>query len=162
MSITEWLDDNKLSQNVSKTHYIIFRSQGVRNPIVTHPLIIKDETVLRHQGVILAEKLTSADNILYIKGKTAKGLGIIFKARKLLNPHTLPTLYFCFVYPHVNYRIDVWGDTHKSDMEPLVKLQKKVLRIESSVTRVLMLMLTTCFRNYRLCRYKAYMYIMSH
>ena len=31
----------------------------------------------------------------------------------------------------MNYCIDVWGDTCKSYLEPLVKLQKKVLRIIS-------------------------------
>ena len=42
---TEWLDASKLSINVSKTYYIIFRPQGMRNPVVTRPLIIKDETI---------------------------------------------------------------------------------------------------------------------
>ena len=135
VNVTEWLDANKLSLNVSKTHYIIFRSQGMRNPVVTSPLIIKDETIKRDHktkflGVILDEKLTFF-HILYIKGKIAKGLGIICKARKLLNAQTLRTLYYCFVYPYMNYCIDVWGDMCKSYLEPLVKLQKKVLRIIS-------------------------------
>ena len=108
----------------------------MRNPVVTSPLIIKDETIKRDHktkflGVILDEKLTWADHIFYIKGKIAKGLGIICKARKLLNAQTLRTLYYCFVYPYMNYCIDVWGDTCKSYLEPLVKLQKKVLRIIS-------------------------------
>ena len=34
MKINEWLYCNKLSLNVSKTHFIIFKSQGMRNPIV--------------------------------------------------------------------------------------------------------------------------------
>ena len=106
VNVTEWLNANKLSLNVSKTYYIIFRSQGMRNPVVTTPLIIKDETIKRDHktkflGVILDEKLTWADHILYIKGKLAKGLGIICKARKLLNAQTLRTLYHCFVYPYI-------------------------------------------------------------
>ena len=45
----------------------------MRDPIVTRPLIIKDETIKRHHktkfpGVILDDKLTCADHILYIKG----------------------------------------------------------------------------------------------
>ena len=90
VNVTEWLDAN----NVSQTHYMIFRSQGMRNPVVARPLIIKNGTIKRDHktkflGVILEEKLTLADHILYIKGKIVKGLGIICKARKLLNAQTI-------------------------------------------------------------------------
>ena len=136
VNVTEWLDASKLSLNVSKIHCMIFRSQGMHNPVATRPLIIKNETIKRDHktkflGVILDEKLIWVDHILYIKGKIAKGLGIICKARKLLNAETLHTLYYCFVYPYMNYCIDVLGDRCKSYLEPLVKLQKKVLRIIS-------------------------------
>ena len=30
--IVDWLDCNKLSLNVSRTHYILFRSQGIASP----------------------------------------------------------------------------------------------------------------------------------
>ena len=131
VNVTEWLD-----ANVSKIHHIIFRSQWMRNPVITRPVIIKDETIKRDNktkflGVILDEKLTWSDYILYIKGKIDKWLGIICKARKLLNAQTLRTLHYCYVYLYMNYCIDVGGDTCKSYLEPLAKMQKTVLRIIS-------------------------------
>ena len=38
-------------------------------------------------------------------------------------------LYYCFVYPYLDYCIEVWGDSFKTYMQTLVSLQRKVLRI---------------------------------
>ena len=80
------------------------------------------------------EKLSWCDHIQYIKNKIAKGIGIISKARRLLNNETLCTLYNCFVYPYLNHCVEVWGDTFKTHVQTLVKLQKRVLRIISYST----------------------------
>ena len=85
--IVVWLDCNKLSFNISKTHYILFRSQGMRKPLIGENLEIRGEHIQRDcktkfLGVIVDEKLTWADHIQYIRTKIAKGLGIICKAKK--------------------------------------------------------------------------------
>ena len=80
------------------------------------------------------EKLSWCDNIQYIKNKIAKGIGIISKARRLLNNETLGTIYNCFVYPYLNYCVEVWGNTFKTHLQTLVKLQKRVLNIISYST----------------------------
>ena len=136
LNIVDWLDCNRLSLNVSKTHFILFRSQGMRKPVVNESLVIKNESIKQdHQtkflGVVMDEKLTWCEHVQYIKCKIAKGIGIISKARRLLNYETLCTLYHCFVYPYLNYCIEVWGDTFKTHLQTLVKLQKRVLRIIS-------------------------------
>ena len=116
------------------------------------PLIIKNDTIKRdHKNIFLAvildEKLTWADHILYIKSKIAKGLGIICKERKLLNSQALRTLHYCFVYPWMNYCIDVWGITCKS----YVNCKRKFCGL--SVTQVSSFICTCCitrvvYRNY--------------
>ena len=110
-----WLDCNRLSLNVSKTHFILFRSQGIGKPVVSEPLIIKNESIKQEYktkflGVIMDEKLSWCDHIQYIKNKIAKRIGIISKARRLLNNETLCTLYNCFVYPYLNYCVEIWGN----------------------------------------------------
>ena len=92
--IVDWLDCNKLSLNVSKTHYILFRSQGMRQPPIGENLEIRGEHIQRDcktkfLGVIVDEKLTWTDHIRYIRTKIAKGLGTICKAKKILDlPNT--------------------------------------------------------------------------
>ena len=132
--IVDWLDCNKLSLNVSKTHFILFRSQGMRKPLFCENLeirggCIQQDRKTKFRGVIVDEKFTWADHIQYIRTKIAKGLGIICKAKKLLNSQTLHMLYYCFVYPYLDYCIKVWGDSFKTYMQTLVSLQRKVLRI---------------------------------
>ena len=132
--IVDWLDCNKLSLNVSNTHYILFRSQGMRKPLICENLEIRGECIqqdrkTKFRGVIVDEKITWADHIQYIRTKIAKGIGIICKAKKLLNFQTLCMLYYCFVYPYLDYCIEVWGDSFKTYMQTLVSLQRKVLRI---------------------------------
>ena len=72
LNIVDWLDSNKLSLNVSKTHFILFRSQGMRKPFINEDLIIKNESInqdhkTKFLGVIVDEKLTWFEHIQYIK-----------------------------------------------------------------------------------------------
>ena len=133
LNIVDWIDCNRLFLDVSKTHFILFRSQGMRKPVVNESLIIKNESIKQdHQtkflGVIMDEKLIWCEHVLYIKCKIAKGIGIISKARRPLNNETLCTLYHCFLYRYLNYCIEVFGDTFKTHLQTLVKLQKRVLK----------------------------------
>ena len=62
LKIVDWLDCNILSFNVSKTHFILFRSQ------VNESLIIKNKSIKQdHQpkflGVIMDDKLTWCEHV---------------------------------------------------------------------------------------------------
>ena len=132
-----WLYANKLSLNVAKTHFILFRSIGMKKPVYDRDLIINDEIVQRQNktiflGVILDEVLTWKPHINYIKPKIAKGIGIVNKAKRFLNTETLLTLYYSFIYPYFNYALEVWGDTYDSYLDPLIQLQKRAIRIIKS------------------------------
>ena len=51
------------------------------------------------------------------------------KVRKYLNSETLISLYYSFIYPYLIYCNHVWGNTCKSNMNSVVLLQKKIIRI---------------------------------
>ena len=132
--LVTWMQVNKLSLNVSKTHFIIFRSSKMKNPVFTERLTmnnvdLKQEIKTKFLGVIIDQKLSWGPHIDHIKSKASKGIGIICKTKSLLNVSTLTTLYNSFVYPYLNYATEIWGDTHISYLNILQKLQKKVLRI---------------------------------
>lgn len=90
---------------------------------------IKPVNHTKFLGVMVDESLNWDFHINYIKNKVAKGIGILSKARQLLNKNCLRTLYFSFLYPYLNYCIEVWGSATCSRLQPLVKLQKKAIRI---------------------------------
>ena len=79
-------------------------------------------------GVIIDDKLNFVNHIAYIKNKISKGMGIIYKARKFLNKSILVNLYNSFVYPYLIYCIEVWGNVYNIHLEPLLKLQRKIVR----------------------------------
>ena len=49
--------------------------------------------------------------------------------KKYFNSSTLLTLYYSFIYPYLNYCNCVWGNTCKSYLTPLIKLQNMAVRI---------------------------------
>ena len=114
VKITEWLKSNRLSLNVSKTHYMLFKSKGMHVPITTENVLIKDVKIdyvrkTKFLGVMVDVMLSGGDHIQYIGGKICKGLSIICKTRKFVNKQTLITLYYCFIYPYLAHSIEVLG-----------------------------------------------------
>ena len=129
IKIGEWLKCNKLSINIKKTHYIIFSS---KNKIIDDDQQVKinSEPIERvyytkFLGVFLDSNLNWKKHIEYILKKISKSIGILCKARKLLNKPMLVNLYFTFVYPYYIYGIHVWGGTYPTNLQKLVLLQKK-------------------------------------
>ena len=131
MNIAEWLKANELSLNIKKTHLMVFTSKN-KTPtnmelhIGGQPIEKVEHKIL---GVILDHKITWKKHINYISNKIEKGIGIIKKVRKYLNSETLISLYYSFIYPYLIYCNQVWGNTCKSNMNSVVLLQKKIIRI---------------------------------
>ena len=84
-------------------------------------------------GVIIDEFLSFQPHIMYIKGKVAKGFGVLLKARKVFNQETLVALYYSMIYPYLSYCIHVWGSAYLNHLKDLVSLQKRIIRVISSV-----------------------------
>ena len=104
--LTEWLNANKLSINVSKSHYMVFhRSRRKINNgnILLDTTILSPVTFTKFLEVILDDKLKWTHHISYIKNKISKGMGIILKARKVLKKKVLLQLYHSFVTPYLIY-----------------------------------------------------------
>ena len=85
--IAEWLRANKLSVNVNKTEYMVFRSLRKHIPgdasLKINGKAVKSVLAKKFLGVILDHKLSWCEHIQYIKNKISKGIGILCKARKI-------------------------------------------------------------------------------
>ena len=53
----------------------------------------------------------------------------LIKAKQYFNKSKLIQLYYYFLYPHLSYCIEVWGNTYNCYLETLYKVQKKAVRI---------------------------------
>ena len=130
--ISEWLKVNKLSLNIKKTHYMIFTTKRKRLVDVSLQIdghIINETDSTKFLGVIIDNKLSWKNHIKHVVGKVSRGIGMILKARKLLNQDALITLYYSFIFPYFVYCNHVWGSTYESSWEKLHPLQKKIVRI---------------------------------
>ena len=95
-----WFKANKLSLNVDKTKYTFFHKLNQRDKI---PLklpnldlnnsIIKRENAIKFLGIIIDENLTWTNHISTIENKISKNIGILYKAKFLLNQTCLKHIY---------------------------------------------------------------------
>ena len=140
INIIDWLRVNKLSLNLKKTHFVIFRRNRSK-PLIDKDLIIDGVKIdmvdkTKFLGVIVDKHLSFYDHVNYMKGKVSRGLGILYKTRRLVNQSTLATLYNSFIYPYLNYCILIWGNTCQSYIQPLITIQKRAIRLIKGAQRL--------------------------
>ena len=125
-----WLRANKLSLNLGKTKFMMFRPRQIMQQIDFKILIIQiRENNIVFLGVILDEHLTWKSHISHVSNKISKSTGIIRKSSFFLLKQSLLTLHYSMVYPYLQYCNVVWASTYASNLPRLVLLQKRVIRI---------------------------------
>ena len=132
----EWMCINKLSLNIKKTKFMVFtmrKSKEIDQTITINNQVIEQVNNFKFLGVIIDSHLRWTDHVQHIRKKISKGLGILYKAKRVLNLTTLLTLYYSFIYPYLLYCIEVWGNASKDLMLSLMKLQKRAMRLIKSV-----------------------------
>lgn len=130
-----WLNANKLSLNIEKTKYMLFtnsRKNFVHNYIKLNNIALEKVTYTKFLGIIIDNKCLWSNHIDYIRNKIAKGLGILYKVSKIFSESILVTLYNSFIYPYLDYCIEIWGMAAQLHLESLLKMQKKAVRLIKS------------------------------
>jgi len=113
--------------------YVIFKPG--RSSITPTVNICINNTVVNQEvstvflGVIIDEKLSWNVHIQKIRTKISKNIGLLCKARKVLQRKTLVSLYYSFIYPYISYCIEIWGKAAKKYTDCIFKLQKLCVRI---------------------------------
>ena len=121
------------SLNLFKTHFILFRSK--RNKTDNRiSLKIDEQTVTQVKctkflGVFIDESLSSKEHINIVVNKLSKLTGIIRKARHFVAQSLLRSIYYALIYPYLFYGNVVWGNTYKTYLDEIFKLQKTLVRI---------------------------------
>jgi hypothetical protein len=135
--IVKWLNANKLSLNISKTQYMVFRTQRTK---ITHSKELSISGInlefvehAKFLGVYIDYCFTWDKHIQTIKSKISRGTAIIKKAKPVLNMNSLITMYYSFIYPYLSYCVEVWGKAATILLSTLQKLQKQVIRNIRSV-----------------------------
>ena len=148
--LKKWFDRNKLSLNLNKTKIMLFGNRKIDSKESEFIATMNIERVyqIKFLGVILDHKICWKPHIAYVRAKLARSVAILGKTRLILNQRTLYILYCSLVLPYLNYCLEIWGNTYKSNLQPLIILQKRAIRIVNNVgfqehTNSLFLLLNT-------------------
>ena len=136
--VADWLNANRLSLNLEKTHFLIFTSGRRKNVHNIPSVLISNKPITQKKatkflGIILDETLSWTPHIDFIARKIAKNIGIINRMRGILSNNILSSLYYTMIFPYFSYCNIIWGSTYNTRQSRLVMLQKRIIRIISSV-----------------------------
>ena len=132
-----WFEANKLTLNVSKTKYILFRTKRMIVDFSQLKLSIGTKKVdrigsdckekyFKFVGHRLDEFLSWDHHINHVQGKLSSANFAIGSAKNFLSLNHRKLLYDSLFRSHLEFGILDWGGVKQSKMERIIKLQKKM------------------------------------
>ena len=137
-NLTDWLNANKISLNVQKAEFVIFKHQRKK---LNSKVKIK----------LNRERLYPGDSVKYLRIRIDKSLSwkhrfsdfvinlntanaLLFKIRNFVNVNTFKTIYYAIFDSHINYTNMIWAQNFNA-VKRVSILQKKALRTISFQAR---------------------------
>ena len=132
----KWFAVNKLTLNLSKTNYMIFRN---RPPDIENNLFFNNQQITRVHvtkflGVYIVESLNWKYQINKVRLKLSKVAAVIYKANCLIDRNGMYILYCSLFLPHLRYCCEMWGNT--TNIHGITILQKPVIRLVCGIKRL--------------------------
>ena len=108
-----WFKANKLSLNLKKTKFMVFKPRQKRS-ICNIQISIDNQNIVKVKetnflGVILDENLNWKSEISHVANKVAKSISIISRCSFFLPKSSLRMLYYSLIYPYFYYCNIVWA-----------------------------------------------------
>jgi hypothetical protein len=132
IKITEWMNANKLSINVTKTFYILFRLPMkilTNTKLLINNCEIERVTHIKFLGIQIDDKLSWKEHIKHLESKISALIGILAKIRYKINKEVSNLIYDTLIFPHLDYCNIIWSSGYKTTINKLESLQARALRI---------------------------------
>ena len=98
IKIDSWMRSNKLSVNMKKTNYFVFKSAQKKAlsdlPLSFNSQILKEKNSVKFLGVYIDNSLTWKSHINHVCKNMSKSIGVIFRSRFFLTETILLSLYY--------------------------------------------------------------------
>lgn len=132
-TLEQWSSFNALKINQEKTKAIIFHPKGKRllvpPPIFLAGGIIEYVDSIKILGITFTATMSWDAHVADISTRLSRIVGITSRQKCLLPTRTKLILYYAFFQSCLNYCFLVWGNTTLSNIQKLLALQKKMLRL---------------------------------
>ena len=137
--IADWFRANKLTLNISKTKYILFRDKSQQVDFTNLKLKIQNEDIdrigedckeklFKFVGVHLDEHLTWKHHLKHVRGKAASANYALSRLRNLLPMNIKYTIYNSLFRSHIEFNLSCWGNSRNKDIDMITVLQKRAIR----------------------------------
>ena len=138
-NVCNWLNANKLTTNAKKSNFVVFRPRRKRidhQTCIRIPdnnnngfVLLECKDYVKSLGVLIDKNLTWKPHIDHIASKISKIVGILARIRHHVPFNILLQIYRSLVFPYTLYGIPVWGQAAQRDLEKILILQKRALRL---------------------------------
>jgi hypothetical protein len=131
--VSTWLRLNRLSLNEGKTELIFFHSKrNIPQSEVSIKLngkkLVPVDSV-KYLGMYIDKHLCWDTHIIHLSQKLSRANGILSKLRHNAPRNVCLNVYYALFYSHLIYGCNIWGITTDDNLDKIVKLQKKCVRI---------------------------------
>jgi hypothetical protein len=149
--INKWLHCNLLTLNAEKTKYIHFymrqRNLSInsifhlyahqcQNPaanILCKCPIISNTKSLKYLGITLDETLSYKPHIFNLVHRVRKLIYVFKKLRSIADSKLINQIYLALCQSIIQYCITSWGGTQKTNLLPLERAQRAILKVANSL-----------------------------
>ncbi len=133
-NIKAWLDKHKLKLNIQTTIYVIFGSLKRLHKVGQMMIEIGHEEIERvksfkYLGVYLDEVMTYKEHVSKVVKKISSRIGVLSEVVRYVTLDYRKLLFNTIVLPHFDYCSQVWSNSTKSVLDPIIKLQKRDSRM---------------------------------
>ena len=128
-----WLNVNRLSLNIDKPNFTVFHpyNKPLKQYITIkiNKIAIEEKHSIKYLGVLVDSSLNWKDQISNITKKISRAIGILYKLRLFLPINVMKNIYYSLIYSHIIYAIEVWGSAFKTELDKILILQKRAIRL---------------------------------
>ena len=124
-----WFIANRLTIHPGKCKYMLFSSKEAPGPLQILGKDIERVESFKLVGLIIDQQLNFQPHINQVRAKVSAALSMMTRSKRHLPIDVRKMMFNALIQSQIQYAISIYGGTSSSILEPLIKLQKKALRI---------------------------------
>lgn len=128
-----WSELNCLKINADKTKAIFFSARN-KSVMPCANLLINNSVIsfvdnVRILGVFFTSNLSWSTHVDHVHSRASRIFCFLYRYRTHMSKSVVMMLYYALIYSHFNYCLLVWGTATKTNLDRLLTLQKKFIRV---------------------------------